>query len=73
MSSQPKVRVLVGTRKGGFIYSSDQDRKEWAVSDVLFKGWNVMHMTMDQRDGRLHAAVDHFVFGPNPTTRTTWA
>ncbi len=65
MSSQPKVRVLVGTRKGGFIYSSDQDRKEWAVSDVLFKGWNVMHMTMDQRDGRLHAAVDHFVFGPN--------
>jgi photosystem II stability/assembly factor-like uncharacterized protein len=64
MSRQSQVKVLVGTRKGGFIFTSDQDRKKWEVSDVLFKGWNMMHMVMDPRDGRLHTAVNHFVFGP---------
>ena len=63
MSTQSKVSVLVGTRKGGFIFTSDKKRKKWAVSDVQFKGWNVMHMVMDPRDTRLHAAVTHFVFG----------
>jgi phage pi2 protein 07 len=63
MAAQPQVRVLVGTRKGGFIFTSDQSRKQWSVSDVLFKGWNMMHMVMDPRDGRLHAALNHFSFG----------
>lgn len=62
MSKQ--VKVFVGTRKGGFIFSSDATRKEWQVSDIHFKSWNVMHMRMDSRDQRLHAAVDHFVYGP---------
>ncbi len=61
MSSGSKVMVLVGTRKGGFIFTSDRERKKWATSEILFKGWNLMHMNMDPRDGRLHAAVDHFV------------
>jgi photosystem II stability/assembly factor-like uncharacterized protein len=55
---------LVSTRKGGFIFTSDSDRKQWSVSDVQFKGWNMMHMVMDPRNGRLHAAVGHFVYGP---------
>jgi photosystem II stability/assembly factor-like uncharacterized protein len=59
-----RVRVLVGTRKGGFIFTSDKSRRRWSAGDVLFKGWDVMHMTMDPRDRRLHAAVGHFVFGP---------
>lgn len=63
MSSQSKVMVMVGTRKGGFIFTSDRDRKKWTASDPLFKGWNVMHMNMDPRDGRMHAAAGHFVFG----------
>ena len=64
MSNHSKVKVLVGTRKGGFIFTSDMDRKKWSVGDVLFKGWNMMHMSMDPRDGRLHGAVSHFVYGP---------
>src|SRR5450759_1040778 len=64
MSNQSTVKVMVGTRKGGFIFSSDRDRKKWAVSDTLFKGWNMMHMQIDPRDRRLHASVDHFVYGP---------
>lgn len=60
-----RVLVLVGTRKGGFIFSSDAKRKEWKVSGPHFKGWNVMHMMFDARDRRLHAAVAHDVYGPN--------
>ncbi len=59
-----KVKVLVGTTKGGFILESDPKRKKWQTSDILFKGWNVMHMQLDPRDNRLHAATSHFVYGP---------
>ncbi len=58
-----KVKVFVGTNKGGFIFSSTAARKRWQVSDIHFKSWNVMHMQMDPRDQRLHAAVSHFVYG----------
>jgi hypothetical protein len=65
-SSNPgEVILLVGTRKGAFIFSSDRDRKEWLVSVLVFKSWNVMHMTLDKRDRRLHAAVVHEVYGPS--------
>lgn len=60
-----KVLVLVGTRKGGFILSSDRSRKKWEVSGPLFKGWNVMHMNYDLRDQRIHSAVVHDVYGPS--------
>jgi photosystem II stability/assembly factor-like uncharacterized protein len=59
-----KVVVFVGTDKGGFIFSSDTSRRKWAASDIHFKSWNVMHMQMDPRGGRLHAAANHFVYGP---------
>src|SRR5512135_383367 len=58
------VHVLVGTSKGGFIFTSDPARKKWQPSDILFKSWNVMHMQLDPRDQRLHAAVNHVVYGP---------
>jgi hypothetical protein len=59
-----KVNVLVGTSKGGFIFSSNPARKKWHASDIHFKSWNVMHMQLDPRDQRLHAAVNHVVYGP---------
>ncbi|HEX9019543.1 MAG TPA: hypothetical protein VF806_10160 [Anaerolineaceae bacterium] len=64
MQKEGKVMVMVGTRKGGFIFTSDAARKQWAVSDMLFKGWTVMHINMDPRDQRMHAAVSSFVYGP---------
>ncbi|MDR3574152.1 MAG: hypothetical protein P4L50_09830 [Anaerolineaceae bacterium] len=63
MGSNSKVMVMVGTPKGGFIFSSTQDRKHWSKSELMFKGWNLMHMQIDRRDRRLHAAVGHFVYG----------
>jgi hypothetical protein len=59
-----RVMVFVGTTKGGFIFESDEKRKKWQMSDIQFKGWNVMHMQLDPRDNRLHAATSHFVYGP---------
>ena len=59
-----KVNILVGTSKGGFIFTSDAARKKWKSSDILFKSWDVMHMQMDPRDHRLHVATGHFVYGP---------
>jgi hypothetical protein len=64
MSSQNEVKVMVGTRKGGFIFTSDKDRRKWSVSETQFKGWDVMHMQIDPRDQRIHASVGHFVYGP---------
>jgi photosystem II stability/assembly factor-like uncharacterized protein len=64
-NDQADILVLVGTRKGGFILSSDVNRDKWEVKGPIFKGWNVMHMTFDPRDQRLHAAVVHDVFGPS--------
>lgn len=60
-----KVLVLIGTRKGGFILQSDSKRETWQMRGPMFKGWNVMHMTFDPRNQRLHAAVVHDVFGPS--------
>jgi len=39
-----KVRVLVGTRKGAFILSSDGKRDKWEVSGPFFAGWEIYHM-----------------------------
>jgi hypothetical protein len=39
-----KVRVLVGTRKGAFILSSDGKRGKWDVSGPHFAGWEIYHL-----------------------------
>ena len=39
-----KVRVLVGTKKGAFILSSDGKRQNWEVSGPHFAGWEIYHM-----------------------------
>jgi photosystem II stability/assembly factor-like uncharacterized protein len=39
-----QVRVLVGTRKGAFILTSDVIRKNWQVSGPHFAGWEIYHL-----------------------------
>ncbi|MGB6973492.1 MAG: exo-alpha-sialidase [Terracidiphilus sp.] len=39
-----KVRVLVGTRKGAFLLTSDGKRDKWEVSGPHFAGWEIYHM-----------------------------
>src|SRR5437879_5007771 len=38
------VRVLVGTRKGAFILTSDGKRQRWDVSGPHFAGWEIYHL-----------------------------
>jgi photosystem II stability/assembly factor-like uncharacterized protein len=38
------VRVLVGTRKGAFVLTSDGKRAKWDVSGPFFAGWEIYHL-----------------------------
>jgi photosystem II stability/assembly factor-like uncharacterized protein len=39
-----KVRVLVGTRKGAFVLTSDGKRKKWDIAGPHFAGWEMYHL-----------------------------
>ncbi len=39
-----RVRVLVGTRKGAFVMTSDGARREWEVTGPHFGGWEIYHV-----------------------------
>jgi hypothetical protein len=39
-----KIRLLVGTRKGAFILTSNEARKVWDVAGPHFAGWEIFHM-----------------------------
>ena len=59
-----KIRVLVGTRKGAFILSSDAGRKKWQVDGPLFAGWEIYHMKGSPADpDRLYASQTSAWFG----------
>jgi len=59
-----KVRVLVGTRKGAFILSSDGKREKWDVSGPHFAGWEIYHMKGSPADpNRLYASQTSGWFG----------
>ncbi|MBS1721702.1 MAG: exo-alpha-sialidase [Armatimonadetes bacterium] len=38
-----KVRVLVGTKKGAFVCTSDGGRKNWNIEGPFFGGWEIYH------------------------------
>ena len=40
----PRVRLLVGTRKGAFVLWSDAGRKKWTVDGPHFAGWEIYHL-----------------------------
>ena len=39
-----RVRVLVGTRKGAFVATSDGKRDRWEISGPHFAGWEIYHV-----------------------------
>jgi photosystem II stability/assembly factor-like uncharacterized protein len=58
------VRVLVGTRKGGFVLTGDGKRDRWDVSGPHFAGWEVYHMKGSPADpDRLYASQTSGWFG----------
>jgi photosystem II stability/assembly factor-like uncharacterized protein len=58
------VRVLVGTRKGAFVMTSDGKREAWDVSGPHFAGWEIYHLKGSPADpNRLYASQSTSWFG----------
>jgi photosystem II stability/assembly factor-like uncharacterized protein len=58
------VRVLVGTRKGAFILTSDGTRKNWKIDGPHFTGWEIYHIKGSPADpNRLYASQSSGWFG----------
>src|SRR5436189_5657679 len=57
------VAVLVGTRKGLFVLTSDETRRNWKVEGPHLTGFEVFHATRDPRDGTVHAATNNWCYG----------
>ena len=59
-----KVRLLVGTRKGAFVLTSDGKREKWDVSGPHFAGWEIYHVKGSPVDpNRLYASQSSGWFG----------
>jgi photosystem II stability/assembly factor-like uncharacterized protein len=61
----PQVKLLVGTRKGAWIYTSDERRERWEISEPIMPGWTVYGLSADLRRDppRLYAAANHWAWG----------
>src|SRR3954471_1522184 len=58
------VRVLVGTRKGAFILTSDEKRENWKVDGPHFAGWEMYHLKGSPADpNRIYASQTSGWFG----------
>ena len=58
------ARVLVGTKKGAFILTSDGKRQKWDVSGPHFAGWEMYHLKGSPADpNRIYASQTSGWFG----------
>jgi photosystem II stability/assembly factor-like uncharacterized protein len=58
------VRLLIGTRKGAFVLTSDGKRKKWDVSGPHFGGWELYHLKGSPADpDRIYASQSSGWFG----------
>jgi photosystem II stability/assembly factor-like uncharacterized protein len=58
------VRLLVGTRKGAFVLTSDGKRQNWDISGPHFAGWEIYHLKGSPIDpNRIYASQSSGWFG----------
>ncbi|HEX7450284.1 MAG TPA: exo-alpha-sialidase [Pirellulales bacterium] len=59
-----QVRLLVGTRKGAFILTSDGQRQRWDVEGPHFGGWEIYHLKGSPADpNRIYCSQSSGWFG----------
>ena len=59
-----EIRVLVGTRKGAFVLTSNGDRSKWAIDGPHFGGWEIYHLKGSPVDpDRIYASQSSSWFG----------
>ncbi len=68
------VVVLVGTRKGAFVFRSDARRRHWSVEGPHFAGVQVHHLILDSRSdgGTLYVATNSDWFGAEIQRSSNW-
>lgn len=60
-----RILLLIGTRKGAWLYHGDAARKTWRIDGPHFLGQIINHLVLDPRDGRtLLAAAKTGHLGP---------
>ena len=58
------IRVLVGTKKGAFILTSDGKRDKWSVAGPHFAGWEIYHVKGSPAEpDRIYASQTSSWFG----------
>jgi photosystem II stability/assembly factor-like uncharacterized protein len=58
------ARVLVGTRKGAFVLTSDERRQDWSVTGPHFGGWEIYHLKGSAADpNRIYCSQSTSWFG----------
>ncbi len=68
-----KVRVLVGTRKGAFILTSDGKRENWEVCGPHFAGWEMYHLKGSPADpNRIYASQIQRMVWPGNSALQRW-
>jgi photosystem II stability/assembly factor-like uncharacterized protein len=59
-----RIRILVGTKKGAFIFSADGKRRIWGISGPHFGGWEIYHLKGSPADpNRIYASQSSGWFG----------
>ena len=62
--ASPAVVLLIGTRKGLFLATTNLPRREWHLDGPHLAGYEVYHAIIDPRDrSTAYAAVRHIVWG----------
>jgi hypothetical protein len=58
------VRLLVGTKKGAFVLTSDGVRRDWSIEGPYFPGWEMYHLKGSPADpDRIYASQSTGWFG----------
>jgi photosystem II stability/assembly factor-like uncharacterized protein len=59
-----RIRILVGTKKGAFVLTSDGKRAQWEINGPHFAGWEIYHLKGSPADpNRLYASQTSSWFG----------
>jgi hypothetical protein len=58
------VQLLVGTKKGAFIFDSDEARTNWSMRGPFCDNWPVLDMAHDPATGAILAASGNEWYGP---------
>jgi photosystem II stability/assembly factor-like uncharacterized protein len=59
------VEICVGTKKGGFLFRSDEKRKDWKIDGPFFAGSEVTFLYRDHHSDKLWSCMQSAWFGPD--------